>query len=158
MKKISLYGLLLALVLMGAQAPIARADQGSSADVKAEKRFEEGTTKPLTRGENPVVQAQQAAESIAKTPKRWRIFGSTGYEYDDNVPLVTNHKALRTPGDKSAGRYRMSAGLAYDLYRSNKYRAEVLYRWGHDFQDDSLNQENLQEHLLAVTGHRYLKM
>ena len=159
MKKIGLYGLLLVVMLMGTQAPIARADEGSDQKIKQEKGFEVDPARPVSgkKAAAPVVQ-KQPEESLEKAPKRWRLFGSSGYEYDDNVPLVTNHKALRTPGDKSAGRYRIEAGLGYDLYRSKKYRAEVSYRWGHDFHDDSLNQENLQDHILAVAGHRYLKM
>jgi len=155
----SLYIVLLTFTLSAASfAALASADEGQQAN--QEKAFEDTQVKPTQTPQSTAVTEPTVSPApvVKKSPKRWRLYGSVGYEYDDNVTLVSNKKIFRAPGDKSAGRYSMESGLAYDLYRSRKYRAEVSYLFGHDFHDDSLNEENLQEHILAVTGYRYLRL
>ncbi len=91
--------------------------------------------------------------------KRWRIYGKTGYEYDDNVRLHSNKPFPRKEGlDASAGRYTIQSGLAYKMYKDEKYEADLFYRYTLSLHDDSLNEFNFQDHIVGVYGKRKFTM
>jgi hypothetical protein len=95
----------------------------------------------------------------AKRQRPWTLFGKFGYEYDDNVVLASDKKEFRRNSrDISAGRYRISSGLAYDFYRKTPYRAGVSFVFNQFLHDDSLNAFNFQDYVTTVYGSRLLSL
>ena len=130
----------------------------SFADEVQEKWMEDGESK-LYQAEQYANQQlrlkREARAAKSKQGKRWTIFGKLGYEYDDNVALVSDKKEFRPASiDSSAGRYHISSGLAYDFYRGEKHKAGISYTFHQFLHDDSLNEFNFQNHSTSVYGSR----
>jgi hypothetical protein len=140
---------------------LARAYHEQGAKEKAEKELNE-----TVRLDKEGVYGQSAQKALAVVRERrlvekaWDIFGSTGYEYDSNVILAPNDKALRDPGqDTNAGRYYFSAGGTYKVYQAPKNTTKAGYNFYRSFHDDSLNEFNYtyQEFSLGHEHRRDIK-
>ncbi|HXV28143.1 MAG TPA: tetratricopeptide repeat protein [bacterium] len=86
----------------------------------------------------PLIRAFQ----FVPKPKRWSIFGSTGYEYDSNVTLKPNDKSIANSSDESAGRYYFNLGGFYNIIQGEKFNSWVGYKVYQSLHDDSLNEFN----------------
>ncbi|MDD5218503.1 MAG: hypothetical protein PHS88_10430 [Candidatus Omnitrophica bacterium] len=86
-------------------------------------------------------------------PKRWLLFGKTGFEFDDNVPLLTNMKQYRDGAqDTKAARFTISPGVAYEFYRDASRKAGVSYQYSHYLHSNDMDQYNFQNHQVTVYG------
>ena len=83
-----------------------------------------------------------------KEEKRWKIFGTYGYEYDDNVALQSTIRGSKVRGDRNADRFTIKNGLSYDYFRSQAARLGVSYAFSQSLHTDSLEQFNFRNHSL----------
>ena len=84
----------------------------------------------------PVVERRRLVE------KPWDVWIASGYEYDSNVTLAPNDKALRGTDDESAGRYYLALGGKYKWFQRGRFDSHAGYRLYRSFHDDSLNEFN----------------
>lgn len=77
-----------------------------------------------------------------KVSRPWEVFGSVGYEYDSNVTLEPNDKALGSTADQNANRYYFNLGGTYKWFEKGKFRSNAGYRIYQSLHDDGLDEFN----------------
>ena len=83
-----------------------------------------------------------------KKGKRWKIFGTYGYEYDDNVALQSTVPGFKVHGDRNADRFSLKNGLSYDYVQDSSKKLGVSYTFSQSLHTDSLQQFNFRNHSL----------
>ena len=75
-------------------------------------------------------------------PKRWFLAGIVGWEWDSNVTLKPNDKALANVGDQNADRFSLNLRTGYHAVRDHDLTVDLLYTARQSFHDDSLDDLN----------------
>lgn len=75
-------------------------------------------------------------------PPRWILGGLAGWEWDSNVTLKPNDKALAEVGDKNAERFLLTLRGGYRLIRGAPWALDLLYTTRQSFHDDSFDDLN----------------
>lgn len=81
-------------------------------------------------------------EVVPPVPKRWFLAGIAGWEWDSNVTLKPDDKALANVGDKNADRFSATLRLGYHLIRERDLGIDLLYTGRQSVHDDSLDDLN----------------
>lgn len=98
-----------------------------------------------------VVEAKPAAEPSEEI-KRWKIFGTYGYEYDDNVALQSTVTGSKTREDRNADRLSLKNGVSYDYVRDQNKKLGISYTFSQSFHTDSVTKFNFRNHLIQHYG------
>ncbi len=75
-------------------------------------------------------------------PSRWFLAGIVGWEWDSNVTLKPDDKALANAGDQNADRFSLNLRTGYHAVREPDWQMDLLYTARQSFHDDSLNDLN----------------
>ncbi len=102
--------------------------------------------------------AQRALGVIETKPIRgeerkdrlWKVHGSYGYEYDDNVSLQSSVKTFKVGGDRNANRFTVRSGGTYDFFRSASMRTGIGYSFSQSFHSDNLEEFNYRSHVFQT--------
>ncbi len=81
-----------------------------------------------------------------KEEKRWKVTGSYGFEYDDNVSLKSTIKTFKIYGDRNAIRFNLKDGFSYDYFRDKTKKLGVAYNFSQSFHTDSLDAFDFRNH------------
>ena len=81
-----------------------------------------------------------------KEEKRWKVTGTYGLEYDDNVSLKSAVRGFKIVGDRNAIRFNIKNGFSYDYFRDQTKRLGVAYNFSQSFHTDSLDEFNFRNH------------
>ncbi len=87
-----------------------------------------------------------------KEEKRWKVTGTYGTEYDDNVSLKSTVRGFKIPGDRNAIRFNIKDGISYDYFRDQTKRLGVAYNFSQSFHSDSLDEFNFRNHSVQHYG------
>ncbi len=87
-----------------------------------------------------------------KEEKRWKITGTYGLEYDDNVSLKSTIKGFKIGGDRNAIRFNIKNGFSYDYFRDQTKKLGVAYNFSQSFHSDSLDEFNFRNHSIQHYG------
>jgi len=96
-----------------------------------------------------VIEAKPIGEAQRKN-RLWKVYGSYGYEYDDNVSLSSSVKLFKLGGDRNANRFTLRSGGTFDFYRSPSMRAGVGYSFSQSFHSDNLDEFNYRTHVFQT--------
>jgi len=95
-----------------------------------------------------VIEAKLVGEQ--RKDRLWKVYGSYGYEYDDNVSLQSSVKIFKAGGDRNANRFTVRSGGTYDFFRSTAMRAGLGYSFSQSFHSDNLEEFNYRNHVLQT--------
>ncbi|MBI4115929.1 MAG: hypothetical protein HY447_05070 [Candidatus Omnitrophica bacterium] len=87
-----------------------------------------------------------------KREKPWRIYGSLGSEYDDNVALRSSVEAFQRTGDQNALRFNIKNGFSFDYIQDATKRLGSAYTFTQSIHTDSLEAFNFRNHSLQHYG------
>ncbi len=88
-------------------------------------------------------------------PARWFLTGNAAWEWDSNVLLEPEEKALAASGDRNADRFSLNLQLGYRLLRERDRAVDLAYTSRHSFHDDGLDNLNfLSEELTLAARQR----
>ncbi|GEM_PF-5470148 len=93
-----------------------------------------------------VIETKQIREP--KKEKLWKIYGSSGIEYDDNVPLQSLVKGFKVREDRNAIRFTLKSGVNYEYLRDASKRAGFGYAFSQSFHTDNLDEFNYRNHII----------
>lgn len=74
--------------------------------------------------------------------KRWTLVGNLGWDWDSNVFLKPEDKALTSTGDQNASRYTIDLGLRYHVLAERDLQVDLAYTSRQSLHDDSLDDFN----------------
>ena len=81
-----------------------------------------------------------------KKEKPWKIYGTFGTEYDDNVALQSTAKGFKTYGDRNAIRFTLKNGINYEYLRDLSKRAGLGYAFSQSFHTDNVEEFNYRSY------------
>lgn len=81
-----------------------------------------------------------------KKEKRWKIYGTFGTEYDENVSLQSYVKGSKIYGDRNAIRFAVKNGVNYEYLRDPLKRAGLGYAFSQSFHTDNVEEYNYRYH------------
>lgn len=87
-------------------------------------------------------------------PARWFLTGTAGWEWDSNVLLKPEDKALASPGDQNADRFFLTLQGGYRLLRERDRAVDLAYTTRHSFHDDGLNDFNFLSEELTLAARQ----
>ena len=74
--------------------------------------------------------------------QQWSLGGSAGWEFDSNVSLKPDDKALASAGDQNANRFSAVLQIGYRLLANPERIADLLYTARHSANNDSFDELN----------------
>lgn len=87
-------------------------------------------------------------------PKRWFLAGIAGWEWDSNVTLKPDDKALANTGDKNADRFSATLRLGYHLIQERDLGIDLLYTGRQSAHDDSLDDLNFNSQEASLDARK----
>ena len=93
------------------------------------------------------------AEAPAKR-KRWTLVGDLGWDWDSNVILKPDDKALATTGDQNAGRFSVDLGVRYRALEERDLQVDLAYTSRQSLHDDSLDDFNFTSQEFGVDARK----
>lgn len=113
------------------------------ADRKAQRELEEVIRlDPEGFYGRPAKEARPRVREIRFRPKRWNVFGSTGYEYDSNVTLEPNDKGVGSFASQNANRFFFALGADQTWFERGSFLSRIAYRANQSIHDDTLSEFN----------------
>ncbi len=94
------------------------------------------------------------AREAVPTRKRWALLGNLGWDWDSNVLLKPDDKALATTGDKNAGRFSIDLGVRYRALAERDVQVDLSYTSRQSLHDDSLDDFNFTSQEFGVDARR----
>lgn len=94
------------------------------------------------------------AEIPPVAPKRWFLAGIAGWEWDSNVTLKPNDKALANSGDQNADRFLLNLRLGYHLLQERQRALDLLYTARQSLHDDDLDDFNFTSQEASLDAHK----
>lgn len=87
-------------------------------------------------------------------PQRWSLRGSAGWEWDSNVLLKPDDKALALVGDRNADRFSSNLQIGYRAVAERERLVDLLYTSRNSFHDDGLDDFNFTSQEIGLVGQR----
>ncbi len=84
----------------------------------------------------------------SKKQKRWFVYGTYGYEYDDNVPLKSDLDQFKINVDRNANRFKLQNGFSYDYLENRTKKFGISYFFSQSLHTDGLYGFNFENHAL----------
>ena len=94
-----------------------------------------------------------AAEMLPRR-KRWLVLANVGWDWDNNVILKPNDKALANVGDQNAGRFTIDVGLRYRALSAPDAYVDLMYTSRQSLHDDSLDDFNFTSEEVGIDARK----
>jgi tetratricopeptide (TPR) repeat protein len=98
--------------------------------------------------------ARVQALRVVPERKRWILFGNIGWDYDTNVPLKPEDKALAVAGDKNANRFSADVMLRYRWLMEPDNQVDLQYTARQSLHDDSFDDLNFTSQEFGIDNRR----
>ena len=102
---------------------------------------------------------KQISAAVPPRPRKWFLAGTAGWEWDSNVTLKPDDKALAAAGDQNADRFSLNLQIVRRLLQEHDRLLDFSYTTRHSFNDDGLDDLNFTSEeagLAAGRGARFL--
>lgn len=103
---------------------------------------ESGAPRPLPLSPPPERKPPLPAPPAPPAASRWFLAGIIGWEWDSNVTLKPNDKALASAGDQNADRFSANLRAGYHAVQEPKLGLDLLSTTRQSFHDDNLDDFN----------------